>query len=51
MRFRDDTRGVTVQVGAVLLFATIIIALSVYQATVVPAASAGASFQAGIATG
>jgi len=36
VRFRDDTRGVTVQVGAVLLFATLIIALSVYQATVVP---------------
>lgn len=45
MRFRDDTRGVTVQVGAVLLFATIIIALSVYQATVVPAENADVEYR------
>lgn len=45
MRFRDDTRGVTVQVGAVLLFATIIIALSVYQATVVPSENADVEYR------
>ncbi|MDL0122332.1 Ig-like domain-containing protein [Halobacterium salinarum] len=45
MRFRDDTRGVTVQVGAVLLFATIIIALAVYQATVVPAQNADVEYK------
>jgi hypothetical protein len=36
MAFRGDDRAQTVQIGAVLLFATIIIALSLYQATVVP---------------
>ena len=45
MRFRDDTRGVTVQIGAVLLFATIIIALATYQATVVPAQNADVEYQ------
>jgi hypothetical protein len=45
VRFRDDTRGVTVQVGAVLLFATIIIALSVYQATVVPAENSDVEYR------
>jgi len=45
VRFRDDTRGVTVQVGAVLLFATIIIALSVYQATVVPSENADVEYR------
>ncbi|WP_232702511.1 Ig-like domain-containing protein [Halobacterium wangiae] len=45
MRFRDDTRGVTVQVGAVLLFATIIIALSLYQATVVPSQNADVEYK------
>lgn len=45
MRFRDDTRGVTVQVGAVLLFATIIIALSVYQATIVPSENADVEYR------
>ena len=37
MRFRDDERGVTVQVGAVLLLGIIVVALSIYQVQVVPA--------------
>lgn len=37
MRFRDDQRGVTVQVGAVLLLGIIVISLSIYQVQVVPA--------------
>jgi hypothetical protein len=37
MRFRDDQRGVTVQVGAVLLLGIIVISLSIYQIQVVPA--------------
>ena len=37
MSFRGDRRGQSVQIGAVLLFATIVIAFSLYQATVVPA--------------
>lgn len=45
MRFRDDRRGVTVQVGAVLLFATIVIGLATYQATVVPAQNADVEYQ------
>ncbi|SFR92652.1 Ig-like domain (group 1) [Halomicrobium zhouii] len=36
MRFRDDERGQSVQIGAVLLFATLIVAFSSYQAFVVP---------------
>lgn len=36
MNWRGDDRAQSVQVGAVLLFATLIIALSIYQATVVP---------------
>ncbi|WP_134669890.1 hypothetical protein [Halorussus marinus] len=36
MRFRADDRGVTVQIGAVLLFAILIVLVSTYQATVVP---------------
>ncbi|SEM96947.1 hypothetical protein SAMN05216388_100144 [Halorientalis persicus] len=36
MSFRDDERGQAIQVGAVLLFATLIIAFSTYQAFVVP---------------
>jgi len=34
--FRDDERGQAIQVGAVLLFAALIIAFSTYQAFVVP---------------
>jgi hypothetical protein len=36
---RGDTRGVAIQVGAILLFAMLIIAFSLYQATIVPAQS------------
>ena len=36
MRLRDDERGQSVQIGAVMLFATLIIAFSSYQAFVVP---------------
>ena len=45
MRFRDDERAVTVQIGAILLFATIIIALSLYQATVVPSQNADVEYK------
>lgn len=45
MRFRDDDRAVTVQIGAVLLFATLIVALSLYQATVVPAQNADVEYR------
>jgi hypothetical protein len=36
MRLRDDDRGQSVQIGAVLLFAVLIVAFSSYQAFVVP---------------
>ncbi|WP_092691658.1 PKD domain-containing protein [Halorientalis regularis] len=36
MTLRDDTRGQAIQIGAVLLFGTLIIAFSSYQAFVVP---------------
>ena len=36
MRLRTDDRGVTVQIGTVLLFAVLVVLLSTYQATVVP---------------
>jgi hypothetical protein len=36
VRLRTDDRGVTVQIGTVLLFAVLIILMSTYQATVVP---------------
>jgi len=45
VRFRDDDRAVTVQIGAVLLFATVIIALSLYQATVVPSQNADVEYK------
>jgi hypothetical protein len=45
VRFRDDTRGVTVQIGAVLFFATVIVALSLYQATVVPSQNADVEYR------
>ncbi|MFB6068438.1 MAG: hypothetical protein ABEJ90_00745, partial [Halobacterium sp.] len=45
MRFRDDNRAVTVQIGAVMLFATIVIALSLYQATVVPSQNADVEYK------
>lgn len=37
MRIRGDDRAVTVQVGAVLLFGMLVVSLSVYQLTAVPA--------------
>lgn len=36
MQLRGDTRAAAIQIGAVLLFATLIIALSSYQAVIVP---------------
>ncbi|RXK51578.1 PKD domain-containing protein [Halorientalis pallida] len=36
MTLRDDTRGQAIQIGAVLLFGTLIVAFSSYQAFVVP---------------
>lgn len=36
MRFRDDRRAVSVQVGAILLFGVLVTFLSIYQATAVP---------------
>ncbi|WP_135661530.1 Ig-like domain-containing protein [Halorhabdus rudnickae] len=36
MAFRDDDRGQAIQIGAVLLFAVLVIAFSLYQAFVVP---------------
>ena len=36
MRFRTDDRAVTVQIGTVLLFAVLIVLVSLYQASVVP---------------
>ncbi|MFB6136137.1 MAG: hypothetical protein ABEJ04_05210 [Halobacteriaceae archaeon] len=47
MRLRDDDRAVTVQVGAVLLFAILVIFLSVYQAQVVPAENQRVEFRHG----
>lgn len=43
-RFRTDERGVTVQIGAVMLFGILIIALATWQATVVPDQNAGVEF-------
>jgi hypothetical protein len=45
MGFRGDDRGVTVQVGAVLLFGILIISLSMYQTTVVPDENAQVEYQ------
>lgn len=44
MSFRDDKRGQAIQVGAVLLFATLIIAFSTYQAFVVPSQNKAVEF-------
>lgn len=44
MRLRDDERGQSVQVGAVLLFGVFIIAFSSYQAFVVPQQNAEVEF-------
>jgi hypothetical protein len=45
VRFRDDNRAQSVQVGAILLFATLVIALSLYQATVVPSQNADIEYK------
>lgn len=45
VRFRDDTRAQSVQIGAILLFATLVIALSLYQATVVPSQNADVEYK------
>lgn len=36
MQFRDDSRGQAIQIGAVLLLGALVLAFSLYQATVVP---------------
>ncbi|MDL0129026.1 hypothetical protein [Halobacterium salinarum] len=46
MEWRGDNRGQSVQVGAILLFATLIIALSTYQVTVVPEENSRIEFDA-----
>ena len=45
MGFRGDDRGVTVQVGAVLLFGILIISMSMYQTTVVPTENEQVEYQ------
>src|SRR6056297_3327826 len=45
MTFWDDDRAVTVQVGVVLLFAILVVAMSLYQSTVVPGQNQGAEFE------
>ncbi|WP_227353870.1 Ig-like domain-containing protein [Haladaptatus salinisoli] len=47
MTLRADDRGVTVQVGTLLLFATLVVAMSLYQATVVPNQNAEVEFRHG----
>ncbi len=44
MGFRAASRGQSVQVGVVILFGFVVIALSVYQATVIPAQNAQVEF-------
>ncbi len=45
MNWRGDDRAQSVQIGAILLFATLVIALSVYQATVVPSQNADVEYK------
>ncbi|MEE6210067.1 PA14 domain-containing protein [Salarchaeum sp. III] len=45
MRLLEDERGVTVQIGAILLFAILVILLSTYQAYVVPQENEAIEFQ------
>ena len=45
MEFRRDDRGVTVQIGAVLLFGILIIALATLQVTVVPDENEATEFE------
>jgi len=44
MSFRGDDRGVSVQVGAIVLLGFLVVALSLYQATVVPQQNRGVEF-------
>jgi len=46
MGFRDANRGQAIQVGAILLFALLILGISIYQATVVPQQNARVEFNA-----
>ena len=46
MPLRGDDRAQTVQIGAVLLFATLVVAASLYQAAVVPAQNEGVEYAA-----
>lgn len=43
-RFRGDRRGVTVQIGAILLFGILVLALAGYQAVAVPVQNEGVEF-------
>ncbi|WP_423744346.1 hypothetical protein V5735_15565 (plasmid) [Haladaptatus sp. SPP-AMP-3] len=45
MTFRSDDRGVTVQVGTILLFATLVVAMSLYQATAIPSQNQTVEFR------
>ncbi|WP_158056135.1 hypothetical protein [Halorussus halophilus] len=45
MRLRTDERGVTVQIGTVLLFAVLVVLLSTYQAQVVPQENSQVEFK------
>jgi len=45
MNWRGDDRAQSVQVGAILLFATLVIALSIYQATIVPSQNADIEYK------
>lgn len=44
MGFRDDDRGQSIQVGAILMFAVLVILLATYQTTVVPNDNRSAEF-------
>ncbi|QSG01963.1 carboxypeptidase-like regulatory domain-containing protein [Natranaeroarchaeum sulfidigenes] len=44
MTFRGDERGAAIQIGAMILFAFIVIAMASYQATVVPSQNSGVEF-------
>lgn len=45
MNLREDDRAVTVQIGAVLLFGILIVALATFQVTVVPNENSAAEFE------
>jgi|AntDeeMinimDraft_5_1070356.scaffolds.fasta_scaffold02719_1 hypothetical protein len=44
MNFWGDDRGAAIQIGAVILFAFVVIAMASYQATVVPSQNSGVEF-------